>query len=643
MLTLLLPVALAVPQGGDLSTLHPGDALVYFEMPDVQAVYQAYQSSAYAQILGDPECQRAVEKLARLKEGELENPGHFVHRMINTASDGMWSQIQPSLADLATISFSVSLHGMTPEQIFEGVNKDNFFEHDELGDRIEQSLRAAMVVDFRHAETAQNAFGFIQALASVEPTTVELLDGTATQLLFPGAWMNEQNSGALLIGNRIAFVAGEEPVGYFERQISQSKNPTALQRFARGNQHFPTLNEEGAAYTHLYDFQSNLGEQIFPHLPYKEFFVPALDLISGALGSDFDMLLRGGHWRVSMRHKDGRGLFVTQGFQPDLNLGPFDRVFTQHEIPAESLDNVHQDSVLAAAMTLDKESFQALLAHLFAEVGEDPFAQLKVEYDFSPEEDILSHLGPAWVASLPVSSLGISNLPGLSVWMELEDHRGLMHGLNKLQAVVSGTSKGEVELKSQDYRDHTLFTLRSLSGNGGVSAMLKPTIVVFQDRVLLTPSSSHAKKEIRRISKSPEERILHPLVNHKTLPEGRVVEYSFADWGRMLARLYTGAKQFLPVIEASIPPDAVDEIPVDLKALPEAELFTQYFEPTFRHRQRVENGILITVRSSVGIEFAGITSAGLGFAWLGVTYRATEPVELEAVDRPTTQPADREF
>ena len=641
MLTYLLPLAIAAPQGGDLSTLHPGNALIYFEMPDVQGVYQAYQDSAYAQILADPECQRAVEKLTRLKPGQLEEPGRFIHNMIDHASDGMWSELQPSLADLTTISFSLSLHGMTSEQLFEGVEEEDFFDFDPLGARVEQSLRAAMVMDFRYDTSAETAFGFLAQSVGAATHEIKWGDSSAKKLTLSKAWLGDRLSGALLIGNRMVYVAGEDPQDFFQRQVTEGRNPSSAQRFARGNQHFELLNEEGATYTRLFEYQSTVGEQIFPHVPYKEFFVPVLDLVSCSLGSDVDMLLRGGQWRVSMRHKDGRGTFITQGFQPDLNLGPFDRIFTQHEIGPKNLDYVHQDSVLAASMTLDKDQFKALLAHLFELVGEDPFAKLKREFNFSPEEDILQHLGPAWVASLPVSSIGISSLPGLSVWMELEDRRGLANGLTKLQTVVAATSEGEVELKIQDYRDHTLYILRAMGGGDPVTALLKPTIVVFDDRVLLTPSSSHAKKEIRRIQKASDQRTLHPHVNRNTRPPGHVVEYSYADWGRILGRLYTGAKQFLPIIQANIPPEAAAEIPVDLKELPEAELFTRYFAPTFRHRTRVDGGILIRVDSSVGMEFVGGASAGFFVAWAGTVARSPgQPVREELTPVPVAPEAE---
>ena len=633
MFHLLLPIALVTPQGGDLSTLHPGDALVYFEMADVQQVYQAYQSSSYAQILRDPECQRAVEKLIpRLKEGDLENPGHFIHQMLNEVSDGQWSAIRGSLVDLATVSFSVSLHDMTPAQLFEGVTEENFFDDGPLGDRLERSLRMAMVVDFQRPETAAQAFQFIQQAGA--STELEIKGEAATQVTIDGGWINNGPSGALLIGNRIAYVAGEDPKTYFTRQISQSQNPTSLQRFAESNKHFATLNAEGATYDKIFEFKSTLGEQIFPYMPYREFYVPVLDLISGALGADLDMLLRGGHWRVTMENIGGKGRFISQGYQPDLNLGPFDRVFTKHTIAAETLDNVHEDSVLAASMTLDKADFKALLAHLFEQVGEDPFAELKSKYNFSPEEDILQHLGPAWIASMPVSSIGVSSLPGLSVWMQLEDKRGLMNGLQKLQAVVAGTSDGSAELRVKDYRQHTMFTLMETGSRGGLSAMLRPTIIVFDDRVLVTPSSSQAKKEIRRLSGETPQ-VLHPHVNHETKPQGDIVEYSYADWGRIFARIYTGAKQLLPMLEVSMPDEVAAEIPVNLKALPEAELFTRYFDPTYRHRKRVDGGILIRVESSVGPEMAGLTSAGLafGFFWMmpGEVYYEEE---LEAVPPP---------
>jgi len=132
--------------------------------------------------------------------------------------------------------------------------------------------------------------------------------------------------------------------------------------------------------------------------------------------------------------------------------------------------------------------------------------------------------------------------------------------------------------------------------------MVRPTIVVFENKALVTPSNAHAKIEIRRMLKEEGPAELHSFFNASALPEGRVVEFSYADWGKIVARVYGLAKSFVPVIEGSLPSEVSAELPVNLKHLPDANLFTHYFEPSLRTRTRVDDGVVIRCESSIGPE-----------------------------------------
>ena len=636
---LILPLAVVASQGGDHSSLHPQNALLYVEVPHVQQIYVAYESSAYAQLLRDPECQAAVEKLFRETPGSMEDPGGYLSSRLDLISDGMWSSVQPSLSDLAGLSFSVSLKDMTGEQLFEGATQENFFDHDPIADRFEASIRMALIADFRDAQSAERLFDLVvsEAGGDQKVKTGVFAGVPAKEFQIPRNWFDDRSLGIALINNRMVIVGGENPLSYLTEQVNEKVDKSSVRRFQASHKAFPALTDKGV-YTPIFRLKSTFAEQFYRHMPYKEFYVPILDLVSGALGSDVDMLLRGGEWDVQMRVQDGKGVFVTRAFQPDLNLGPFDRIFTKHPIQAEALDNVHADAALAASMTLDQQDLRAMLEHLFDVTGEDPFEMMKTTYGFSPQEDLLQHIGPAWVASLPVSSIGVSSVPGLSVWMELVDRRGLMSGLKKMQTVVTGESKGEVVLTSREYRNHTLFTFKMAESNSMLETLVRPTIVVFEDRVLVTPSSSTAKKEIRRILQNSEQRKLNPYFNRSTKPEGDVVEYSFADWGRIVARLYSGARQFVPIFEDSI---GGDDLPVDLNQLPDPELFTRFFGPSYRVRTQVPGGMMVRVDSSVGPEAAGLMTMGMLFA--GVSSSRTYEVQVESVESaPAAAPHEHE-
>jgi hypothetical protein len=53
--------------------------------------------------------------------------------------------------------------------------------------------------------------------------------------------------------------------------------------------------------------------------------------------------------------------------------------------------------------------------------------------------------------------------------------------------------------------------------------------------------------------------------------------------------------------------------PVDLSALPKAELFTSFFQPAVRSRVRVSDGIVMHSRSSFGPEMSGVIASGTLF------------------------------
>ncbi|MFT5198861.1 MAG: hypothetical protein ACI87O_001521 [Planctomycetota bacterium] len=606
MLALLLPLTLAAPQSVDHSVLHPADSLVYFEMTDVQGVYRAYEGTAYGQALADPECRVALEKLLKEKEGAFSDPAKAINRKLDLFTDGYWSLLHPVLSEIEAVSFSVSLQDLPPAALFEGLENDGFWSDDILFSRIETSLRVQVVVDLTSEVPAGMAFGALgQAVADGfggDGIVVGegVYEGRPVGHIFarnvPGSKMP---AGVFQDGRRIVLAMGADPILFLEAGKKRTDKVTTGQRFLEGQKRF---KDQSAGIT-VFQFKSRLAESFYGVCPEKEYILPAIDLLVSVLGPDFDMLLRGGDWRVQLRD----GVFVTESFQEDLELGPFDRLFSGKPLNSSALDYVHKDAVIASGISVDTDLLVGLLKSAFADLDEDPFEEWRLKYDFRPEEDLLAQLGATWVTSLPFSSVGATSLPGLSLWVDLKDRSAFMAGMEKLVQVVNAEAGDEVEAKGKTYRRHRLYTFK-IRDASGPEVMLQPTVVVFEDRILVSVSRSRAQTEIKRALAATDEVTAHQVFNSNALTEGfTTVELSYADWAKFLGRLYMGAKSILPMVAGGIP----DEIPVDLNALPRADLFTQFFTPAVRSRERVAGGLVMHSTSSFGPEMSGVIAGSM--------------------------------
>ncbi|MBL4770869.1 MAG: hypothetical protein JKY61_06940, partial [Planctomycetes bacterium] len=437
MLALLLPLVLVTPQSVDHSVLHPADSLVYFEMADVQGVYRGYEGTAYGQVLADVDCRTALEKLLREDTGAFSNPGLVLDEKLDMFTDGYWSLLKPVLSEVSKVSFSVSLHDTTPAHLVEGMDQEGFWSDDTLFLRLESALRIQVIIDFTSGVPAGMAFEALgKAVTASTPKGAGIVVGNGTyegrpvgHILVPRLPDTKMPAGVFQDGNRVVFVVGADPILEMEAGAKRAVKVTSAQRFLEGSKRF---KDQSAGIT-VFQFKSILAESFYGVCPEKEYIQPVVDLLTTALGPDFDMLLRGGDWRVQLRG----ATFVTESFQKDLGLGPYDRLFSGKELNAKALDYVHEDAVIANAVSMDSEILVSMLGNIFADLGEDPFSDWRQKYDFQPEEDLLAHLGSTWVSSLPMDSIGVTSLPGLSLWVDLKDRSGFMSGMEKLVQVVN--------------------------------------------------------------------------------------------------------------------------------------------------------------------------------------------------------------
>ncbi len=636
MLALLLPLVLAAPQSIDHSTLHPADSLVYFEMADVQGTYRTYESTAYGKVLKDDECREALEKLLKEDAGAFDNPGLVIDRHLDMLTENQWGRLKPLLGDISKVSFSASLHGTTAADLLKGYEESGFWIDGVFFSRVEEALRVQLVVDFTSEDIAGAAFAAIgEAVAEAPEEAVKVGDGQyrgrpVARIFAAKLPDSEMPAGIFQDGDRIVFVLGADPIAHMEAGHLRKDQITSAVRFKEGQDKFI----DASAGVTVFQFKSRLAEAFYGVCPEKEYIQPVVDLLVSALGPDFDMLLRGGDWRVQLRD----GIFYTESFQKDLNLGGYDRLFSGKPLNSKSLDYVHDDAVVASGISVDTDILVGLLQNLFKDVGEDPWADWRQKYNFRPAEDLLSRLGSTWVSSLPLDSIGVTSLPGLSLWVDLNDREGFLAGMEKLVDVVNAEAGNDFVAKGKTFRKHRLYNFKGKNVQGP-EAMLQPTVVVFEDRVLVAVSRFRAQKEIKRALAKSGEAAPHAYFNAGSLTEGySTVDYSYADWAKVLGRLYMGAKGFLPMLTGGMSDEDAAEIPVDLKALPKAELFTRFFEPAVRYRVRVEGGTVMHSKSSFGPEMSGVIAgsmfAGLFWVMPGTTTAYEVEETVEAVPEP---------
>ncbi len=629
MLALILPLVLAAPQSSDHSVLHPADSLVYFEMADVQGVYRAYEGTAYGQVLRDPDCRAALEKLLKEDEGAFGKPSLVLDQKLDMLTDGHWGKLKPMLSEIHAVSASVSLSNMTPAQLTEGMDQEGFWSDATLITRLEKAIRVQVVVDFTGEEFAGMAFAALgQAVAEV-PKEAGIVVGNGTYQGRPVGRISVSNmpdtkmpAGVIQDGSRVVFVLGADPIQTLEAGDKRTDQLSSAKRFLEGQKQFKS---QSSGIT-IFQFQSKLAESFYGVCPEKEYIQPVIDLLAAALGPDLDMLVRGGEWRVQLRGDT----FVTESYQKDLKLGPFDRLFSGKPLNAASLDYVDEDAVVASGISVDSKVLVDMLKAVFSDLGEDPWSQWRDKYDFRPEEDLLTHLGSTWVSSLPLDSIGVTSLPGMSLWIDLKDRSGFTAGMEKLVQVANSEAGDFLAAKGKSYRKHRLYTFKA-QGVRGPQAMFQPTVVVFENRILVAVSRSRAQKEIKRALAASEDVVAHSAFNSSALVEGsHTIDISFADWAKVLGRLYMGAKGFLPVLTSALPPEEAAELPVDLSQLPSADLFTQFFNPATRYRVRVPGGVVMHSESSFGPEMSGVIASSM-FMGLFLGYETSSRMEEEYI------------
>lgn len=288
-------------------------------------------------------------------------------------------------------------------------------------------------------------------------------------------------------------------------------------------------------------------------------------------------------------------------------------------------------------------------------VGELTAFEAALEMDLV--EDLLAHLASQSIISIGrIRGIG---LPTSLMHVQLRDAEAFQAGLARLLGGLVEMDPDRFKLKDRPYRGMPLwqFDVRLPELDMGQLAQMAPELGpaagmleglakqevafgVLGDILVVGPKSLHVKKELRRLGdlgsvNEDEPEPLHPLLSGELpLPAG-VNRATYMDWGGQFASLYEMGKAFGGLAAGF----SGEELPVDLSALPDADIVTRHLIPTLSTTVHGESGSLRHSRGSFGPEMQalpGLFSAGMQFYFLnsrsGSYYYGEAPVYLEPVD-----------
>jgi hypothetical protein len=594
-----------LPLADELSPVHPADAVLYLEVPDVPGALAAYEATAYARLVNDPDVQAAI---ARVLHQESFDPWEALMDLIAQAEEeGDLPPLRELLAPTSRVAISLNVRGGDALAFVARVKElEGQAADDAAYERaVAEDLGLQLTVDFASAAAAGDLVDFLRTTLQDQGLELErstlALGGHDADL-----WSVPEGLGALAdsvrlvrSGARVVGLIGcLDTAGLQERAARTSAGGG---RFAAGRKRF-----DPPSGVTLFELENRVSDQLMALAPNPA-VSPLLDLAEGLMGPNLTMLTRGGHWRIQLR--DGR--FVTEGLHPVPAHSPLDGLFASEPLSAGALSMIHPEAIVAWAVHFDKQKALALLAQATQDAQGDPFAEIELAYGFRPDRDLIEPLGPAITYSLP-GEISLLSAPPLMVTLALSDAAAFRRGIAGLMRLIEDEGLDEMTLSARPYRGYDVYTLAFEYDLGleGLPidplAILRPSLVVLDDRVLITTNPTHAKKEIRRVLKLDGE--LHPWLASGAIPEG-AAEVGFADWIQVVGRLYAGAKSMAPMLGAM----AGEELPIDLTQLPEAELFTRHFAPSSRWKRHTEHGLLHWAESSFGPEAQLVlVAAGVG-------------------------------
>ena len=466
-----------------------------------------------------------------------------------------------------------------------------------LAGEFERRIGGTLCATFRRPEDAERALGLLKGLsakAGLRPTSGKTAAPSDTDLTWyalpgeriPPLWV-------LRAGGLLALGGGSSDPGELLLR-SAGKAPSALE--SAGYRHLTErLGERGGttvvrACMEFADLVAALRSAIPVEVVNLTFFEPYARSI----------------WRTGIEN----GRFVTETLaQP---AGLVAQCMAHQPVPEEIWKYIPAEAVGVYATTVDAPLFfQMILETLqadFKEAHVSKLSKLEEQYGFSLEGDVFGSMGSGAAGyMLPLS--GLMSVPAMAVVVELDDPERFQKGLEGLLKFLEDQSGGEFKVQYRPYREVPLWYFSF--ENTGAPIPISPSLVIQEGHLFATLTSTRAKKEIKRLqdlaapaepsaADVPPENGAGPLppeihvVRSLAPPDATAVGYM--DWAQLFAGAYEGGKAALALMGGGL------DLPFDPVLLPEAELFTQFYEPSIYWTRVSEEAVYSRGESSIGPE-----------------------------------------
>jgi hypothetical protein len=558
---LLLTVLAAIGGGPSHAELHPSQADLYVELADCSVLLTELEKAPMVRFLRDERVAGILAALGMRTGRPLkEQAGEALTSMLPGIRTGAW------LEGLGTSS--ISLVAVGPDA----------------------ALPAFLaILDFKTPEYATALQGaLLESATSHEPRSSAVPGVVALHM--PAAPL--EDCWCVVIGSRL--VLGSKPLapedhaaraggtlpglatssGFRERLAALGPcSGTPILWFALARPIQEIVNQRGA---------EDVGFRFLEHLPS--------DL--NPLGSPrvARMQFTGERFVTEMVSSAAAGAAASKSVDPAwLEPAPAGSMF----VYAGAFDGAAVGKRLRAVLAQDEGGAAALAA-------------LEEGLGFGPER-LLARLGPGLtVYSAPLAGPG---LPEVRAWVDCDDPAAFTSEFetlfNALAAELPGleakTRPYKVKQSGSDQKLEVPYTTLTLPQSWQQVPMLNPApsfARVAEKKLVFALSSMEVKSELKRVHAGEGAPIVagaDPLgtFGFGLVPESRMV--LVMDWGRLFASVVTMVKAFAPMLGA-------EALPFDLAKLPPAEMFTQYFKPTFYYSKGMAGGLYRRNEASFGPE-----------------------------------------
>jgi hypothetical protein len=602
MSSIALCLALALQSAPTHSELHPVDADLFLEIPDIPALLASYPQAPLLQLLGDDELSQAIGDIMGMESFDLETQ----------LSTVMATVIPTEEMQLAQSVRGISLSAKLPSSTDSGAPQPTL----------------CLVVDFLAPEAAEAAQSALAGLAgTTQPHPSAAIAGAVS---FQNPFAPGIPFWSAAIGSRLLVGGGGLTPDDLARRIGGEGQGLAVR---------PGFIESGKTMGSLdgpvviQGFTSRSPLEALAQSGMIDQRLGDLGSLGLPIGGGSDPF--GGEHRWRMQLVEDRFVTEVVGLQPEQESSA-PSMLGGEDVEAGWLSCVPGDAMFVYASSFDGAALHRFVRPQLLSSGvgmeaEEAIVRLEESMGFSLET-LFSHMGPSLVVY--AESLRGPAIPETYIWIGLDDADAFQLESAKLMESLGENLSG-FSLKTRDYRvrnkqlgERLTFPVTTLTLPPGLfegpMMMLAPSpaFTVAGGQLLVSLSSMHLKRELKRLYGGATDDLSVPT----SLLEAQNIAFPdharsliVMDWAGLINGIFSVARTLAPL--------AGDQLPFDIQALPDPELIAQYFAPTIHYSQQLENGQYRRHEASFGPEtwLGGALAGGTIFGYTMPSPRIPTP------------------